>query len=47
MEILEPIHFDREGEEAARDEDYVAACAARVESRMQETLDRLAAEARD
>ena len=44
MEILPPIHFRRHGEAAARDEAYVAECAALVEARMQETLDRLARE---
>jgi 1-acyl-sn-glycerol-3-phosphate acyltransferase len=42
-EILEPIRFARSGEEAARDESYVRACADAVEGRMQHTLDRLAA----
>lgn len=42
MEILEPIHFDRSGEEAAQDDEYVACCAMIVEARMQTALDRLA-----
>ncbi len=43
MEFLEPIHFDREGEEAASDNPYVEACHARVHGAMQEALTRLAA----
>ncbi|MSP59639.1 MAG: glycerol acyltransferase [Myxococcales bacterium] len=43
IEILDPIHFDRVGPEAAADAAYVAACAARVEAAMQQTLDRLVA----
>lgn len=42
MEILEPIHFDRSGEEAAQDDEYVACCAMIVEAKMQAALDRLA-----
>lgn len=42
MEIMEPIHFERSDPDAERDEAYVAQCAQIVESRMQETLDRLA-----
>jgi 1-acyl-sn-glycerol-3-phosphate acyltransferase len=44
MEVLDPIRFDRRGEEAAADEDYVAACAAQVEATMQDALGRLARE---
>ena len=44
IEVLEPIRFDRHGEEAAADEDYVAACAERVETAMQSALARLAGE---
>ncbi len=41
-EALEPIELDPTGPEASEDEDYVAACAARVEDAMQEALTRLA-----
>ena len=44
VESLAPIRFERSGDEAAADEAYVAACAARVEAEMQEALTRLAAE---
>jgi 1-acyl-sn-glycerol-3-phosphate acyltransferase len=44
IEVLEPIRFERRGTEAASDEPYVRQCAQRVESTMQEALDRLAAE---
>jgi len=47
IEALEPMVFDRRGEEASLDEEYVAACAERVESAMQRALDRLAAERAD
>lgn len=43
-EILEPISFERTGEEAAADADYVRACADHVEATMQRALDRLVAE---
>ena len=43
IEVMEPIRFDRTGEDAARDDDYVLECAWDVESRMQECLDRLSA----
>jgi hypothetical protein len=46
IEILEPIRFERTGEEAAADEAYVAECADLVEGRMQVALTRLAAERR-
>lgn len=46
LEVLPPIRFARTGPEAAADEAYVAGCAARVESAMQEALTRLAAERR-
>lgn len=46
MEVLEPIRFELSGDAAAADEDYVSACAAEVESRMQAALTRLAAERR-
>jgi 1-acyl-sn-glycerol-3-phosphate acyltransferase len=45
-EILEPIRFERSGPEAAEDESYVAACADRVETAMQDALTRLAEERR-
>jgi 1-acyl-sn-glycerol-3-phosphate acyltransferase len=41
VEVLEPLRFDPDGPEAARDEGYVASCAARVEGAMQEALTRL------
>ena len=44
MEVLEPIHFERGGAEAAADEVYVKACAKEVESKMQRALTQLAAE---
>jgi 1-acyl-sn-glycerol-3-phosphate acyltransferase len=46
VEICEPIRFDPSGPELAKDEGYVAACARRVEDRMQRALHRLAAEHR-
>jgi len=46
MEVLEPIAFERTGEEAADDAGYVRQCADRVEGAMQATLDRLAEERR-
>ena len=46
MEVLEPIHFERSGDEAAADDDYVRQCADRVEGAMQATLSRLAEERR-
>jgi len=42
--VLPAIELGRTGDEAAGDEAYVSACAARVEIAMQEALDRLAAE---
>jgi 1-acyl-sn-glycerol-3-phosphate acyltransferase len=47
MEVLEPVHFDRTGDEAADDDAYVRRCADRVEGAMQATLDHLAAERRE
>ena len=44
VEILEPIHFERSGDEAAEDEEYVAACDAQVREAMQTALTRLAVE---
>lgn len=44
MEVLDPVRFDRQGEEAAADEAYVAACAGQVETTMQLALTRLARE---
>ncbi len=46
MEILPPIRFSRTGPEAARDERYVAACADKVETVMQATLEHLERERR-
>ncbi len=42
-EVLEPITFDRSGDEAANDADYVAACAAEVHARLQDAVTRLSA----
>ena len=42
MEVMEPMYFDPTGPQAAREPDYVAACARAVEAAMQETLTRLA-----
>ena len=47
MEVLEPVHFDRTGEEAAGDDAYVRRCADRIEGAMQDTLSRLAVERRE
>ncbi len=41
QEILEPLHFERSGDAAARDVRYVRACADLVEGRMQAALERL------
>lgn len=46
QEVLDPIHFNREGEAAASDEAYVRACAEQVETTMQRALARLAKERR-
>ena len=43
LETLAPIAFERKGEEAAADNDYVSRCAETVESVMQQALDRLEA----
>ena len=43
-EVVEPVHFDRHGEEAANDAEYVAKCAQQIEDVMQSTLTRLAEE---
>lgn len=44
IELLEPIRFERSGEEAASDDAYVAECDAQVREVMQTALTRLAAE---
>jgi 1-acyl-sn-glycerol-3-phosphate acyltransferase len=44
IEVLDPIRFERSGEAAAADPEYVRACAEHVEGTMQEALDRLARE---
>ncbi|MBI2519541.1 MAG: acyltransferase family protein [Bdellovibrio sp.] len=44
QEVLPPIYFERSGESAAADDEYVRVCAENVESTMQATLTRLAAE---
>lgn len=46
VETLEPIRFERHGEAAAADDEYVDACHHRVVGAMQQTMDRLAAERR-
>ncbi|MCZ7687664.1 MAG: hypothetical protein M5U28_56555 [Sandaracinaceae bacterium] len=46
VEVMEPIAFDRCGEEAAADRDYVERCHERVHGAMEATLERLAAERR-
>jgi len=46
IEILEPIRFERTGEDAAEDDAYVEECHEGVVAAMQATLDRLAAERR-
>ena len=46
IEVMDPILFDRQGEEAAADDAYVAACAEQVETAMQDCLDRLVVERR-
>lgn len=46
IEVLEPIRFERDGEEAAADERYVERCAERVEATMQAALERLDRERR-
>jgi 1-acyl-sn-glycerol-3-phosphate acyltransferase len=46
LEVLPPLRFERQGEAAARDADYVAACDAQVRSLMQASLTRMAAELR-
>ena len=46
QEILEPIRFDRQGEEAASDDRYVERCHQEVVETMQASLSRLAAERR-
>jgi len=44
IEVLDPIHFERSGEDAANDADYVAACADEAWRTMQGAVDRLALE---
>jgi hypothetical protein len=39
--VCSPIIFDRYGEKAARDRDYVEACYQRVVTEMQQQLDQL------
>lgn len=46
IEVLEPIAFERAGEEAASDREYVERCHERVHGAMQDALRRLAAERR-
>ena len=46
IEVMEPIRFEREGDEAADDADYVERCHERVHSAMEATLTRLATERR-
>ena len=42
QEVLDPIHFDRQGEEAADDAEYVEACNEIVLGKMRESIRRLA-----
>lgn len=42
VRLLPPVHFDRSGPEAAADDAYVFACAARVEGLMQRALTAMA-----
>jgi 1-acyl-sn-glycerol-3-phosphate acyltransferase len=44
LEFMEPIRFERSGEDAAHDDDYVEQCHLRVHSAMERTLTRLAEE---
>ena len=44
VEVLDPIHFERSGDEASRDRNYVEQCAQAVERRMEDALQRLAIE---
>ena len=44
IEAMEPVVFDRRGEEAARDDAYVEACHRRVHGAMERTLRRLLVE---
>ncbi|MFW6066839.1 MAG: lysophospholipid acyltransferase family protein [Myxococcota bacterium] len=46
IEVLEPIRFDRSGEAAASDDEYVEQCHRRVHGAMQAALARLAEERR-
>lgn len=46
IEVLEPIAFDRSGEDAASDESYVERCHAQVHGAMQAALSRLAVDRR-
>lgn len=46
VEVLQPIRFDRSGEEAAADDDYIETCHARVLDEMQTAMTRLAEERR-
>ena len=41
IEVLPPISFDRTGPDASQDTKYVSECAERVESTMQQAMDRL------
>lgn len=44
LEVMEPVHFERTGEDAANDPAYVEECHLRVHSAMETTLTRLAAD---
>ncbi len=46
IQVLEPIRFERDGPEAARDSAYVEACHRQVHTRMETTLKQLVAERR-
>lgn len=47
VEVLEPVYFERSGEEAARDRDYVESCHQRVHSAMEAALRALDRERRE
>ena len=46
LEVLEPIHFERTGEDAANDREYVERCHRAVHGEMEARLARLAKERR-
>ncbi|MEM1426114.1 MAG: glycerol acyltransferase [Cyanobacteria bacterium P01_H01_bin.130] len=44
IRVCPPIHFERQGREAAKDREYVAECCERVRREMQRSLDQLVQE---